>query len=52
MLFEKYMNEVKEPSFQVGDIVLGKVFRVDPEDGLYVPFGGPGDGPCRLMNSK
>ena len=38
------MNEAKEPSFQVGDIVLGKVFRVDPEDGLYVRFGGPGDG--------
>ena len=44
MSFDQYMDEVEESGFQVGDIVLGKVFRVDPEDGLYVRFGGPGDG--------
>ena len=52
MLFEQYMDEVTDPGFQVGDIVLGKVFRVDPEDGLYVRFEDPVMGSCRLMNSQ
>lgn len=44
MSFEEHMNEVDEPDFHVGQIVLGKVLRVDQDEGIYVRFGGPGDG--------
>lgn len=44
MSFQEYMNEVEEPEFRIGDIVLGKAFLVDPSEGIYVRFGGPGDG--------
>ena len=44
MSFEQYMNEVEDTNFQVGDIVLGRAIWVDPDQGIYVRFGGPGDG--------
>jgi len=44
MSFEEYQDEVEETNYQVGDFVLARAVRVNPDEGIHVRFGGAGDG--------